>query len=404
LGNGQTLVGNLVGTYNYTNEKRMYTESRDELLLTDVNNTVIGKKYSLIGEGIYEKKMGDNRLTTGLKHTQAYTDNEYRNGHNYMAEMTQSETVAYADYKGKKAKLGYSLAAGIMRSYFAQPGVDDYSSYTPQVRLTLHFALPGRSSLRILTGTGITMPSLSDMSAVDQAVDSLQVRRGNPNLKPYFRFRNEVTYEIQKGIVYGNLWGAYEYLPKAIMDEKFLEGGKIIQTWNNQKSWQRMASRMTVRVGPFLDIFQFSAAGGLNYYISNGNSYRHTYANWFTNIYLSATYKKFSANAGLETNYNQFYGETMTGGENAHYLMFTYKHKDLSIGAGMQNPFANSYKQESENRSQYASYKRLNYINESSRLVMVQLTWNFSFGRKFSSTEKRLDNSDNDSGIMSTGK
>ncbi|GHV52522.1 hypothetical protein FACS1894181_15670 [Bacteroidia bacterium] len=404
LANGQTLVANLVGTYNYTDEKRIYTESRDELLLTDVNNSVIGKKYSLIGEGIYEKKMGANSLSAGMKHTQVYADNEYRNGHNYTSEMTQAETVVYADFKGKVKKFSHSLAAGLMRSYVAQSGSDDYSSYTPQARLVVQYALPGRSSIRILTGTGITMPSLADISAVDQTVDSLQIRRGNPGLKPYFRFRNELTYEIQKGIFYGNLWATYVYLPKAIMDEKFLEGGKIIQTWNNQKNWQQLASRLNLRAGPIRDIFQISAEGGVNHYISNGNTYRHTYTNLYTNIYLSATYKNFSANTGLETNYNRFYGETMDGGENIHYVMLGYKLKDLSLSAGMFNPFSDNYKQQSENRSEHASYKRSNYINETSRLITLRLTWNFSFGRKFNDIQKRLNNADNDSGVMSTGK
>ncbi|KAA6319180.1 TonB-dependent receptor SusC [termite gut metagenome] len=74
LKNNQTLVINLVGTYNYTNNARLYQESLEEALLTDVDNRVIGEKYSWIGEGIYEKKFGENRLGARLKHTQAYTD------------------------------------------------------------------------------------------------------------------------------------------------------------------------------------------------------------------------------------------------------------------------------------------------------------------------------------------
>ena len=48
----------------------------------------------------------------------------------------------------------------------------------------------------------------------------LQIRRGNPNLKAYLRYHTELTYEWQKGIFYSNLWGAYDYQPNAIMDEK----------------------------------------------------------------------------------------------------------------------------------------------------------------------------------------
>ncbi|MGG6497740.1 UNVERIFIED_CONTAM: TonB-dependent receptor, partial [Bacteroidetes bacterium 56_B9] len=70
-------------------------------------------------------------------------------------------------------------------------------------------------------------PSLGDLSDVEQAVDSFQIRRGNPHLKSYMCYHTELTYEWKKGIFYTNLWGAYDYRPNAIMDEKIQEGNKI---------------------------------------------------------------------------------------------------------------------------------------------------------------------------------
>jgi hypothetical protein len=94
----------------------------------------------------------------------------------------------------------------------------------------------------------------------------------------------------------------------------------------------------------------------------------------------------------------------MSGGENFHYLMLGYNYKNLSLTAGMFNPFADNYKVDTENRSQYASYKRSMYINETSRMFTLRLTYNFSFGHSFTSGQKRLNNADDDSGVMSTGK
>ena len=44
------------------------------------------------------------------------------------------------------------------------------------------------------------------------------------------------------------------------------------------------------------------------------------------------------------------------------------------------------------------------YIKESSRLFVASVTYNFSFGRTYKAGQKRLNNADNDSGVMSTGK
>jgi hypothetical protein len=188
------------------------------------------------------------------------------------------------------------------------------------------------------------------------------------------------------------------------MDEKRLAGNRIVQTWDNQQDWQRAAGRLVLRIGPVKDILQVSVTGGVNHYISNGNTYRHTYTNWFMNGDISATYKKFILGAGLVTNWNWFYGETMDGGENMHYVMLSYKHKNISATLGMYMPFTDNYKVETENRSQYASYHRSNYIQETSRMLFISLSWNFSFGRTFNAGEKRLNNTDEDSGVMSTGK
>jgi hypothetical protein len=401
---GQTLVLNVVGTYNKADEKRFYRESRNNEVLTDVNSHVTGEKYSLIGEAIYEKKIGGNSISAGLKHLQSLSDNEYRSGHTYNTEMNQAETFLYGEFKGKVKKLDYTLGVGVTRSFLGQEGDNGYQYYTFNPRVALHYALPGNSFVRLRSNISNASPSLSNLSAVQQIIDSLQIQRGNPGLKPYLRYNNELTYELQKGKFYANLWGLYEYQPKAIMDEKFLEGDKIIRTWDNQKNWQRMSARATVRVGPIKDIVTLSVTEGVNHYISNGNTYSHEYTNWFTSLQINAMYKKFTAGFILETNWNWFYGETMSGGENMHILMLGYKHKNLSLTAGMFNPFVDNYKQDSENWSQYASYKKSNYVNESSRMLILRLSYNFSFGRSFKSGQKRLNNADDDSGVMSTGK
>jgi len=94
----------------------------------------------------------------------------------------------------------------------------------------------------------------------------------------------------------------------------------------------------------------------------------------------------------------------MSGGENISYAMLGYSYKDLSLGVGMFNPFTDNYKQETENWSQYASFKKTNYIQESSRMLLLRLSWNFSFGRSYNTAQKRLNNADDESGVMNAGK
>ena len=138
--------------------------------------------------------------------------------------------------------------------------------------------------------------------------------------------------------------------------------------------------------------------------MSHGNHYSHTYTNWFCEAEASLNYKQFSLFWQINTNWNNFWGETLSGGENIQMLAVYYKHKNLRVGVGAFNPFTDNYKVQSENWNKFASYKTNNYIKESSRMFLVNFSYNFSFGRSFKTAQRKVNNSDNDSGVMGTGE
>lgn len=402
----QVMIFNVVGTYSKEFSNRIYQESRGNEILTDVRNKVYGNKYSVIGEGIYEKKLSNgNRWGAGLRHTHSFSDNKYINGHNYHTRMQQGATYLYGEFRGKAEKLDYMLGIGGTRSFYRQEGtVDLYQYYTFNPRLTLKYAFNDRTYLRLRWAVNNEMPSLGNLSAIDQVIDSLQIQRGNPNLDPYLQYSTTFDGEWSKGIFHTYFRIDYNYKPNVIMDEKFVEGNKIIQTWDNQKSWQRIAPMVQLRVGPIADILQFSVSGGLRHFISHGNTYKHRYSNWWLDATVSANWKNFSFIYQIQTNQNSFSGETLSGGENLQVIMLGYKWKDLHVGCGMVNPFTDDYKVQEENWNRYASSRKTNYVKESAQMAFISLSYNFSFGRHYVSGSKKLNNKDSESGIMQTGK
>ena len=117
-----------------------------------------------------------------------------------------------------------------------------------------------------------------------------------------------------------------------------------------------------------------------------------------------ASYKNWSAYFEIRNHRNNFYGETLTYGENFSLLNVSYRHKQINVGVMCLNPFSNNYRIGSENFSPMASSKNWMYIKESSRLFAITFSWNFSFGRKYESTEKQLHNEDNNAGTLKSGK
>ena len=86
----------------------------------------------------------------------------------------------------------------------------------------------------------------------------------------------------------------------------------------------------------------------------------------------------------MNTNWNNFWGETLSGGENIQVLVMYYTHKNLSVGLGAFNPFTDNYKQQTENWNKYASYKKTNYVKELS-LIHISI-----FCRPFCPMPQRL--------------
>jgi hypothetical protein len=122
LKNNQLLIFNVVGTQIISDYSRVYREKQAENTLSELFSDISGNKYSLISEGIYEKRTQTGVFTGGVKHTQAYTKNQYRGTVNADVSMVQAESYVYAEYQLKQGKWGYMANLANERFYFSQKG------------------------------------------------------------------------------------------------------------------------------------------------------------------------------------------------------------------------------------------------------------------------------------------
>ena len=404
LKNKQTVTANIVGTYINTDANQNYTEKEEEEVLSDVLSNVLGKKYSLIGEGIYEKNWDFGRLSSGVKHSQAWTDNTYAGTVGGNTRMKQSETYLFAEFSGKVKRLNYMGGVGVARSWFKQEGEDSYRYYSFRPKVSLQYNMTDNTFIRLGGSVGNTSPALSELSAIEQIIDTLQIRRGNPYLTPYMNYNTYLNYEYRKGLFTGGVNLYYWYSPDMIMEETLFENNKFIRTYANQNSWQKVSGDLNVRFGPIKNILMFNITGGVNHFISDGRTYRHTYTNLYYTASVMAMYKKFMGMFQIGSPRNNFVGETMHGGENIHLFMLRYNQGKFTAGAGIMLPFSSLYKREDENRNRYAPYKMKSFSTSASRMLLLTFSWNFEFGRKYKGGSKKLNNIDTDAGIVKGDK
>ena len=318
--------------------------------------------------------------------------------------MNQSETYLYAEYAGRKNKFSYIGGIGFSRSRAKQTGENDYTSYLFRPKLTLQYDFTDHAFLRLGGELNNNVPSLSDLSAVEQYIDTLQILRGNPLLKPNLNYTTNLMFNWEKGIFGMNFYSNYIYRPNAGMETVLREDDKFIRMNENQKSWQKLNNELTLSGKPLKDYLMVSLTGGVNYFVSNGNDYFHTYTNFYFRVQVMGMYKKFTGIFQLQTANNDFYGETMNGGEKIHLFMLSYNAGKCTIGAGIYLPFSSQYTRYSENRNSYMPYNMTAYANDFARMAVLRFRWNFDFGRKVKSENKRTNNSDTDSGIVRSDK
>lgn len=403
LKNNQQLIFNVVGTYLNTKNSRIYQEKEQNDLLTDIYSKISGSKYSIISEGIFEKSFSKGKLSSGLKHTQSYLENKYVGNNIEDISMTTSDTYAYIEYSSSIKKIGYTLGLGGMMTYNSQKeNKNEHYIFRPNLRIT--YNLRENLFFRYNGYISAYTPSLSDLNNISQAIDSFQIRKGNPALKPVKYYSNELTMSWYGEKIAIEFLGRYSYDHKPVMESTYIEEDRFIRTTENHKGFHRINFQTSIQILPYKEYISIKIIPFMNRYISYGNEYTHTHTNWGIRGNLMAMYKRWTLIADVNSSYHTLWGETLTKEEKFHSINIGYNMEKWNLSAGIINPFTKKYELEVENRSSLAPYLQKAFSTKLSPLFIMSLTVNLDFGKRYKISVKRVNNEDSDSGILSGKK
>lgn len=403
LKNKQTIYADVVASYLHSNNERNFLQQSAGDTDTDIRSLTKGEKYSVIGEGIYEKLFNRGKFTGGVKHTQAYLQNTYTGDVDRKVTMNTAETYLFAEYQSKLKALDYTVGIGAMRTYNSQ-GQQSSEKYIFKPSLSLSYSLNGQWFFRYNGYISGYAPSLAQLNDISQAMDKYQIRRGNPALKSVTFYANTLTASWQSRYVSVELFGRYSYDDKPIMETTYQEDGHFIRITENHKGFHRLNIETAIQVRPYKEYISIKLTPFLNRYISRGNSYTHTHTNIGLRGNLMAMYKNWALMAEMNTSNHTLWGETLTKEEKLHTIMAGYNTEKWSIAAGVLNPFTKKYEQEIENLSRQAPYRQLAYSRNLSPMFMVNVSFNLDFGKKRNGAGRRINNKDTDTGILSGNK
>ena len=98
---------------------------------------------------------------------------------------------------------------------------------------------------------------------------------------------------------------------------------------------------------------------------------------------------------------NSFYGETMSTWNRYNQYLAGYKFRNnMRLSVGIQDPFGEFSTSVTRNYSALAgSTKTMHYPNLK-HCLLVSFSWNLNFGKQYKALQKKIENSDSESGIL----
>lgn len=399
----QNLYVNLVGTYMNSDMKRNYWNLSGKDTISFIQDFINGDRYSFIGEAIYEKKINNSGLQIGFKYSQSHTNNKYIQSEWTTTLMDQSNAYLFAEWNGNIKHFAYSVGIGGSRIWFKE-GEEKSISYVFQPLVRLGYSFNDRWGIKYVFRIRPTIPSLANLNDVLRKIDDFAEKQGNPRLKTFQTYANSLDVYYENDQLSAGITTRYSYASKPIMEEiRYDKSSRyFVYTVDNQKNQKELNIQAEGAWYFPKNWGSINVVAGYSNYESRGNTYVHSLNDFYLHVQLQLLYKEFGLSvASMLSRFEELEGESIEWDEKNTEVILKYKHKSLSLGIGILNPFGgNSWKTASRNlSSEVATFSRT-YIDDNTNMLFVNLSYNFSFGRKYTSIRKKMHNKDRESGIM----
>lgn len=402
LKDNQSLAIDVVGTYKHTKNTHFYKEYDGDEIFTQINSDVKGRHYSIIGEGFYENRFEKGTLTVGASHKQSWTYNDYAGNYTSKTELTNANTYLYGEYAGKVNDFAYTVGIGMSRLSVSQEGYDTYTHVYLRPKLSLRYQFNKTFNARLRYKLISHAPELAELSDVEQAIDSLQINKGNPNLNSYIQHELSLDFNLNLAAIKCGLSFNYDYYTNPIMIETNYNSERklYMQIYKNQHYLQQLNSSFYLSFPVIKNHLSLVASIGYNHFISKGNDYKHHYNQLYYIAQAIGNYKNFTLSAVLYQRENVFWGETVTPKDYYHQIDLSYRLKKCNIGIGIMNPFMKTYSMTEKNYSAMTPYHYQSNFKQLTKCIFVTFSFNLDFGHNYKSPSKEINNSDTDTGIL----
>lgn len=407
LNEHSTLTANIAGNYRHTDYKYTLSEFNDEDLDIVSNTYKYGtksKRQSYIGEVKYFSQVNRTfNLSIGSRVAYSYTANKYISDNSSTDKMHDTNLYAYASSSGYLGKVYYLAGVGLSGRIINQNG-ESSTKWILHPQIQFIYNMNGWK-FNILGRILQNSPSLSEMATTEFRINRFELKKGNPNLKNWWKYRT--TLRITKNIGPLNIQNSISYnnsinpVMSYILPKHTQDGTLFVTSFDNQKRMSILTNSLNLEFGPN-DNLALSMSLDFNSYQSRGSTYTKNLNNWQINVGADWFTGNWNAGINLHSRNRSLNGEyiSYTGPSNTIYINYIVGNQ-WRFGLMGQYLFSKNGPVFKENiQNKYLSKHESIVVPAQRNMIMVTVAWNFSSGKQRKSVNIDMNNEDNDSGIF----
>jgi hypothetical protein len=403
LSNGDEIVGTLVGTGFWTSTDYVAREfggvdGAELLLNNDVKER--NRKYSLLGEAYYSRKLSFGELNMGYSFDvhrlkshviNTFGDREFGTDYN--------EHYVYVENVGEFGKFSYTGSLGVIRQ--------STSTYLSRYR---DWIFRPHGSLRY--GTGVhrvrlsferknNVPPISSLSDNQSYVTDHIISRGNPLLRQCISNRLNLSYTLtgdRFSLVLGPKW---QYIASPWQGDYSLSSDYLVGSSINGNGERRYGLDYNIRYTPFAAGYVTLSVNGeltrTELFSAVFGHYAHLYSPVLYRLNLR--YGKWSGMyQGRIVSY-RLNGLYLSADENSSWSELRYSVRDnFSLILSSTWLFKRVRYHMYATAANAIYYESTTRILDSESMFLLGFSWSFSRGRTYAEKDRSLERSDTDSG------
>ena len=374
--------------------------------LVNVDNDIKSKTYGIYVEGNYVRNLAKaGRLTVGLRYNGSSVKSTYLDYEHQSIRQHLDKLYFFGEYMIPYRKFTFTLGLGGTWNRSSMKNVATESSLDFTPRVSLNWRYNDMSRWYITYNNYVQSPSASELSPVTQAIDGIQIEKGNPELHSYLTHRLRVGYSFANNKNLGiSVYGFYSHISHPIFKYYSWEGDNILRSYSNSGNYNTAGASLSVSYSPLPDWMSLSADVSFSRFHNTGKGFTHSLNSCAQNVSVEIYHWNWNLGFDFYNPQSQLWGETVTRGERFNTLSLSYSWKSWNFSAILFMAFG-QYSQSVKVVSNLVSQNTVTRTSKIQRMPMVRISYNINWGYQKQARRHQLEGTiDNAGGAKAAGR